>query len=89
MRDERGGTERHSTLQSLPLDADALARRSERWAPRRSLQGEILHVALGAANGGATFGEIATMLHERFGDRFATRQSALDYVTDLGELWAR
>lgn len=89
VRDERGRTERHSTLQSLPLDAESLGRSSERCAPRRSLQGEILHVVLGAANGRTSFGELAAALHERFGERFPTKQSALDYVTDLGELWAR
>jgi protein arginine N-methyltransferase 1 len=89
VRDERGRTERHSTLQSLPLDAGSLARSSERCAPRRSVEGEMLHLVLGAADGRVTFGELATALHTRFGDRFPTRQSALDYVTDLGELWAR
>jgi SAM-dependent methyltransferase len=88
-RDERGRTERHTTLQSLPLDAASLARGSERCAPRRSRQGEILHALLQASDGQSTFGELATLLHERFGDRFPTRQRALDYVTDLDDLWAR
>jgi type I protein arginine methyltransferase len=78
---------RHSTLLSLPLDPEALALRSERCAPRRSPEGEILRVVLDAADGRATFGELAALLHERFAERFATPQAALDYVTRLDDLW--
>jgi type I protein arginine methyltransferase len=88
-RDDAGRTERHSTLLSLPLDAEALALRSERCAPRRSAEGEILRTLLDAADGATTFGGIARLLHERFPARFATVQSALDYVTRLEDLWAR
>jgi type I protein arginine methyltransferase len=84
-----GRSERHSTLHSLPLDPDSLARRSDRCAPRRSAEGEVLRALLDAADGRATFGELAGVLHERFGDRFLTRQAALDFVTGLDELWAR
>ncbi len=88
-RDESGERAvRHSTLLSLPLDAEALARRSERCAPRRSREGEILRALLDAADGRATFGELAALLHERFAERFPTTQSALDYVTGLDDLWS-
>jgi protein arginine N-methyltransferase 1 len=79
---------RHSTLLSLPLDPDALARRSERSAPRRSAEGEILRALLDGADGRATFGELARMLHARFTERFQTPQAALDYVTRLDDLWS-
>ena len=82
-------SERHSTLHSIPLDPESLARRSERCAPRRSSEGEILRALLDAADGRCTFGELAGALHARFGDRFPTRQTALDYVTNLDDLWAR
>ena len=78
---------RHSTLLSLPLDPEALALRSERCAPRRSPEAEVLRVALDAADGRATFGELAALLHTRFADRYATTQAALDYITNLGGLW--
>jgi protein arginine N-methyltransferase 1 len=88
-RDDSGArTVRHSTLLSLPLDPEMLARRSERCAPRRSREGEILRVLLDAADGRATFGELATLLHERFAERFPTTQSALDYATGLDDLWS-
>ncbi|MFL5617820.1 MAG: 50S ribosomal protein L11 methyltransferase [Gemmatimonadaceae bacterium] len=87
-RDDSGGrVVRHSTLQSLPLDPEALARRSERCAPRRSPDGEILRVLLDAADGRTTFGELAALLHERFAERFPTTQAALEYVTRLDDLW--
>ena len=78
---------RHSTLLSLPLDPNALALRSERSAPRRSPEAEVLRVALDAADGRATFGELAALLHARFARRFETSQAALDYVTSLDGLW--
>lgn len=87
-RDDAGRAARHSTLQSLPLDPTALALRSERRAPHRSLDGEILRTLLDAADGRATFGHLAARLHQQFGERFPTAQSALDYVTSLDELWS-
>ena len=88
-RDEAGRTARHSTLLSLPLDAEALALRSERCAPRRSSEGDVIRTLLDAADGATTFGAIARLLHERFPARFATVQSALDYTIRLEDLWAR
>ena len=89
VRADDGRCERHSTLRSLPLDPEALARCWERCAPRRSAEGDVLRALLDAADGRATFGELAGVLHARFGDRFPTRQTALDYVTGLDDLWAR
>jgi hypothetical protein len=87
-RDDSGErTVRHSTLLSLPLDPDALALRSERCAPSRSPDAEVLRVLLDAADGRATFGELAALLQGRFADRFQTTQAALDYVTGLDGLW--
>lgn len=87
-RDDGARAVRHSTLFSLPLDPEALALRSERCTPRRSSEGEILRVLLDAADGRATFGELAALLHARFAERFPTTQAALDYVTRLDELWS-
>ncbi len=89
VRGDGDGSERHATLHSIPLDPESLARRSERCAPRRSSEGEIVRALLGAADGRTTFGELADVLHERFAERFPTRQTALDYVTGLDDLWAR
>ena len=89
VHDDGGRSERHSTLYSLPLDPAALVRRSERCAPQRSSEGEILRTLLDAADGRCTFGMLAGVLHARFVDRFPTKQTALDYVTGLDDLWAR
>ena len=52
-------------------------------------EGEIIRALLDAADGSATFGELAQLLHERFPERFPTAQSALDYASRLDDLWAR
>ena len=87
--DDAGQVARHTTLRSFPLDPDALALRSDRFAPRRSEEGEIIRTLLDAADGARTFGDLARVLHARFPDRFVTEQSALDYASRLGDLWAR
>jgi type I protein arginine methyltransferase len=87
-RDDGARAVRHSTLLSIPLDPAALALRSERSVPRRSAEGEVLHVLLDAADGRATFGELAVLVRARFAERFPTTQAALDYVTHLDELWS-
>ena len=88
-RAEDGRSARHTTLLALPLDPAALVLRAERSAPRRSSEGEVLRTLLDAADGRATFGDLARLLHERFAARFPTMQSALDYVTSVDDLWAR
>ena len=88
-RADDGRSARHTTLLSLPLDPAALALHAEHAAPRRSEEGEILRALLDAADGRATFGDLARVLHERFPGRFPTHQSALDYVTSVDDLWAR
>jgi hypothetical protein len=87
--DERGCGVRHASLLGIPLDADALARRTGETVPRRSLEGEIALAILHAADGRATMDEIARALSARFGQRFPTPQQALDYVTSLETLWER
>lgn len=87
--DERGRGVRHASLLGIPLDADALARRTGEAVPRRSLEGEIALAILHAADGGATMDEIARALCERFGERFSAPQQALDHVASLETLWER
>jgi hypothetical protein len=87
--DDAGNAVRHATLRSLPLDPAALALRSERFAPRRSHTGEVIRALLDAADGRTTLAELAQLLLDRFPERFATTQSALDYVSRLDDLWAR
>jgi hypothetical protein len=88
-RAEDGRSVRHATLLALPLDPAALVLRAEQSTPRRSSEGEILRALLDAADGRATFGDLARILHERFAARFPTMRSALDYVTSVDDLWAR
>lgn len=87
--DESGRAVRHATLHGIPLHPDALAQRSEQFTPQRSEAGEVFLALLEAANGQATFGELARRLTEQFPHRFATMQSALNYVTKLDDLWSR
>ena len=56
-----------------------LALRSEQCAPHRSTEGDVLRTLLDRADGRATFGDLARLLHERFAARFPSTQSALDY----------
>jgi protein arginine N-methyltransferase 1 len=87
--DDTGHAARHTTLRALPLDPTALAVSSDQFAPRRSGDGEIIHTLLQAADGSRTFGQLAQLLHDRFPERFAAVQSALDYASRLEDLWAR
>jgi type I protein arginine methyltransferase len=84
-----GETVRHATLLGIPLHADALARRSASYVPRRSADAEVLLSVIGATDGRTSLGDLALRLHERFGDRFPTVESALSYVAHLDDLWAR
>jgi hypothetical protein len=88
-RTDAGRSAHHTTLRSLPLDPAVLALRAEHFQPRRSTDGEVLRAVLDAADGRATFGDLARVLQKRFAERFPTTQSALDYVTKLDDLWAR
>jgi 16S rRNA G966 N2-methylase RsmD len=87
--DEAGRSIRHSTLHGIPMHPDALVNRGEQFVPHRSVEGEIVRVLLTAADGQTTLGALARTLHEHFGQRFPTTQSALNYVTQLEDLWAR
>jgi len=86
---ESGATARHSTLFGIPMHPEVLARRSATFIPRRSAEAEILHAVIAATDGGTSLGDMASVLHERFADRFPTPESALAYVAQLGDLWAR
>jgi protein arginine N-methyltransferase 1 len=80
---------RHSTLLGLPLSGEALAQRTAQFAPHHSTDAKILLAVLERVNGRTSLGEIAEMLSERFIARFATPESALQFVTRLDDLWAR
>ena len=85
--DEMGRCVRHSTLHGIPMNAEALARRAEEFVPRRSADAEVLLALIGATDGSMSFGALAGVLHERFAERFPTRESALRYLTRLDDLW--
>jgi protein arginine N-methyltransferase 1 len=87
--DETGDGVRHSTLHGIPMHPDALARRAEQFVPRRSADAEALLALIAATDGRTSFGDLARVLHERFGERFPTRESALHYLSQLDDLWER
>ena len=86
--DERGQAIRHATLHGLPMHREALARHSAQFAPRRSAEAEMLLSMLQAVDGETTLASLAKTLSERFGARFPTPASALDYLARQDELWA-
>jgi type I protein arginine methyltransferase len=86
---EDGATVRHSTLHGIPLHHDALTHRGERYVPQRSSEADVVLAVLQAVNGRASLGDVATMVSERFGDRFPTPERALQYITQLEGYWAR
>jgi hypothetical protein len=49
----------------------------------------VLLSVIGATDGRASLGELALHLREQFGERFPTDESALSYVSQLEDLWAR
>jgi len=84
---ESGATARHATLHAIVMHPDSLARRAESFVPDRSVEGEVLRALLEATDGRVTLGDLAKMLAERFPARFPTRERALDYVSQLDDLW--
>jgi SAM-dependent methyltransferase len=85
--DENGQCVRQSTLHRIPMNPDALARRAEQFVPRRSADAEVLLALIAATDGTLSFGALASVLHERFAERFPTRESALYYLSRLDDLW--
>ena len=86
---ERGESVRHATLLAIPLHADALARRSASFVPSRSADADVLLAVIAATDGATSLGELARLVHQRFAERFPTHESALAYVAQLEDLWAR
>jgi len=84
-----GRTTRHATLLGIPISSEALAQRTASFAPHRSTDAEILLALIERVNGHTSLGELAEVLSERFNARFPTADSALGYVTQLEDLWAR
>ncbi|MDB4881560.1 MAG: Methyltransferase type 12 [Gemmatimonadetes bacterium] len=84
-----GRAVRHSTLHGIPLDGAALAKRSERYVPTRSTEADVIFAVLGAVDSRASLGDLARMLCSRFGGRFPTPESALHFVSQLEDYWAR
>jgi protein arginine N-methyltransferase 1 len=84
-----GASARHSTLLGIPLSTEALAQRTERFSPHRSVDADILLTVIERVNGRTSLGELADVLSKRFSERFPTRESALHYVSRLDDLWAR
>ena len=84
---ENGQAARHATLFGIPMHPDLLARREASFVPTRSPDAEVLLAVIAATDGRTSLSELASLLHERFGARFATVESALSYVTQLQGLW--
>jgi len=89
---ERDGAEvarfRQSTLHSGPISPARLRRRADHYVPRLGEDGRIDALVLSRMDGGASLGEIAREVRERFPTRFATWEEALTRVGALSEQYA-
>jgi protein arginine N-methyltransferase 1 len=79
---------RQSTFLANPPSAQRLRRRADGFRAALGEDGRIDAWVLGRMDGGATLGEIARELRERFPARFATWEAALTRVGGLSEQYA-
>ena len=80
---------RQSTFRAEPASAARLRLRSATHVARLGEDAQVDGAILEAMRGGATLGEIASSLQERFPARFARWEDALARVGDLAERYAR
>jgi protein arginine N-methyltransferase 1 len=74
-----------STFFGVPLSADRLKKRAASYTPVLKEEGKALRLVLQLMEGGATVGEIAAELAERFSGRFRSPDEALGYVGELSK----
>jgi len=91
-RVEREGAEplrfRQSTFHAVPISPARLRRRADSFVPRLGEDGRIDALVLSRMDGGASLGDIAREVRERFPARFATWEAALTRVGALSEQYA-
>ncbi len=78
----RSGSEvrRHSTLLSMPMDADALLKASRSYVPARTDDVATTGFVLAAVDGVRDASSIAASLQARFPERFASVEAALEFT---------
>jgi type I protein arginine methyltransferase len=91
-RVERDGAEvarfRQSTFHGTPISLARLRRRADSFVPRLGEDGRIDALILSRMDGGASLGDIAREVRERFPARFTTWEAALTRVGALSEQYA-
>jgi protein arginine N-methyltransferase 1 len=79
---------RQSTMLSEPLSLASLRRRADSFRPTLSEDGRIDALALEMMGSGATLGQVARRLAERFPARFSGWERAMTHVGRLSERYA-
>ena len=78
-----------STFFAASLSLENLHRRSASHKLRLNSEGELMRLMMDLSAEGATVGEVARSLRERFANRFRNEQEALAYVSDFSEKFSR
>lgn len=79
----RSGTQRHSTLFSMPMKASTLQKASLDYVPELTREGHAVAYVLSHCDGVATTKEIAQSLRQRYPDQYSTEGEALLFVQSV------
>lgn len=78
-----------STLFASPLSPETLARRQERYAPKRTEEGEAVAFVLQRADGERTLGDLSVDAKAHFPELFRSSAEALRFVTEVTREYCR
>jgi SAM-dependent methyltransferase len=79
----RQGTQRHSTLFSMPMKASTLQKASVEHVPQLTREGHAVAHVLSRCDGVATTKEVARSLRQQFPDHYSTDGDALLFVQSV------
>lgn len=79
----RNGTQRHSTLFSMPMKASTLQKASLDYVPELTREGHAVAHVLSQCNGVTTTTAIAQSLRQRYPDQYSTDSEALLFVQSV------
>jgi SAM-dependent methyltransferase len=79
----RTGTQRHSTLFSMPMKASTLQKASLDYMPALTREGHAVAYVLARCDGDATTKEIAQSLQQHYPDQYRTATEALLFVQSV------
>jgi hypothetical protein len=79
----------HASLLGKVLNRESLARREGSFAPRRTLDADMLATLLNAADGTRDLAALAAMLHARYSQKLPSVPDALNFAARYEHLWRR